>query len=111
MPASSNTDQPNQSPWLRKHLNVWKTRTSEAEAMRLKTYEKIVSKALSKAKYRHPSKCKNEVFNTVKIYRGLTPQFEKFVFDNGDVTQMLNLTGTIPVEYKGATYNIPVCIW
>ena len=111
MPASSNTDQPNHSPWLRKHLNVWKTRTSEAEAMRLKTYEKIVSKALGKAKYRHPSKCKNEVFNTVKIYRGLTPQFEKFVFDTGEVTQMLNLTGTIPVEYKGATYNIPVVFW
>jgi len=111
--ASSSSDpaQPNNNLWLKKHLNVWKARSSEAESMRLKAYEKVVAKAVGKAKYRHPSKCKNEVFNTVKIYRGLTPQFDKFVFDNGDVAQMLNLNGTIPVDYKGATYNIPVCIW
>lgn len=109
MPSSS-TDQ-NSSVWLKKHLNVWKARTSEADAMRLKAYEKIISKSLNKTKYRHPSKCKSEVLNTVKIYRGLSPQFEKFVFDNGDVAQLLNLNGTIPVDYKGNTYNIPVCIW
>ena len=51
------------------------------------------------------------MLNTVKIYRGLSPQFEKFVFDNGDVAQLLNLNGTIPVDYKGSSYNIPVCIW
>jgi len=106
-----------QGIWLRKHLNVWKAR-SQAEsgsgssgAMRLKTFEKIISKSINKAKYRHPSKCKAEVLSTVKIYRGLSPQFENFVFDNGDIAQLLNLNGTIPVEYKGATYNIPVCIW
>lgn len=109
--SSSNTDQ-NSSVWLKKHLNVWKARTtSEADAMRLKAYEKIISKSLNKTKYRHPSKCKSEVLNAVKIYRGLSPQFEKFVFDNGDVAQLLNLNGTIPVDYKGNTYNIPVCIW
>jgi len=97
--------------WLKKHLNVWKTKTSEADNMRMKAYEKIITKSLNKAKYRHPSKCKAEVLNVVKIYRGLSPQFEKFVFDNGDVAHLLNLNGTIPVEYKGATYNIPVCLW
>ncbi len=79
--------------------------------MRLKAYEKMVTKSMSKAKYRHSSKCKAEVLNTVKFYRGLSPQFEKFVFDNGEVADLLNLNGTIPVEYKGQTYNIPVCIW
>ena len=99
MPSSASSSappQPNNNLWLKKHLNVWKARSSEAESMRLKAYEKVVAKAVGKAKYRHPSKCKNEVFNTVKIYRGLTPQFDKFVFDNGDVAQMLNLNGTIP---------------
>lgn len=97
--------------WLKKHLNVWKTKSTEAEAMRMKAYEKVVSKALNKAKYRHITKCKTEVLNAVKIYRGLSPQFEAFIFDNGDEKQLLNLHGTIPVEYKGSTYNIPVCLW
>ena len=95
-------------------MNVWKARSqteSSSGAMRLKTFEKIITKSINKAKYRHPSKCKTEVLATLKIYRGLSPQFEKFVFDNGDVAQLLNLNGTIPVDYKGSTYNIPVCIW
>ena len=95
--------------WLRKHLNVWKAKTQgdsgsggSSGAMRLKAFEKIISKSINKAKYRHPSKCKAEVLSTLKIYRGLSPQFEKFVFDNGEVAQLLNLNGTIPVEYKVA---------
>lgn len=24
---------------------------------------------------------------------------------------LVNLSGTIPVRYKGAVYNIPICIW
>lgn len=105
-----------QGVWLRKHLNVWKARSQadssgNSGAMRLKGFEKIISKSINKAKYRHPSKCKAEILSTVKIYRGLSPQFERFVFDNGDIAQLLNLNGTIPVEYKGSTYNIPVCIW
>ena len=83
----------------------------ESEVIRMKAYEKIVSKALNKAKYRHVSKCKSEILNAVKIYRGLSPQFETFTFDNGDEKQLLNLHGTIPVDYKGSTYNIPVCLW
>ena len=90
---------------MRKHLNVWKARSQadssgKSGAMRLKGFEKIISKSINKAKYRHPSKCKAEILSTVKIYRGLSPQFESFVFDNGDIAQLLNLNGTIPVEYK-----------
>jgi len=121
-PGNSDENQQQQNTqqgvWLRKHLNVWKAKTQgdsgsggSSGAMRLKAFEKIISKSINKAKYRHPSKCKAEVLSTLKIYRGLSPQFEKFVFDNGEVAQLLNLNGTIPVEYKGATYNIPVCIW
>lgn len=33
------------------------------------------------------------------------------MFNDGTRLDLLNLGGTIPVSYKGATYNIPVCIW
>ena len=97
-----------------RNIQLNSTNTSfdlESEVIRMKAYEKIVSKALNKAKYRHVSKCKSEILNAVKIYRGLSPQFETFTFDNGDEKQLLNLHGTIPVDYKGSTYNIPVCLW
>lgn len=98
MPSSAD---PN-TVWLKKHLNLWKAKTCQEgnDEMRLKSYEKIINKAMTKARYRHPAKCKAEMLSVVKIYRGLSPQFEKFVFDNGDVSQLLNLNGTIPVCQK-----------
>lgn len=32
-------------------------------------------------------------------------------FNDGSSLQLVNLTGTIPVRYKGNTYNIPIKIW
>ena len=58
MPSSTD---PQNAVWLKKHLNVWKAKSSEADAMRLKAYEKIITKSMNKAKYRHPNKCKSEV--------------------------------------------------
>jgi len=127
MPSTPSSGRDHQI-WLKKHLNVWKTKstnksssnigsahssgkTEETHLMKMKAYEKIVSKALSKAKYRHVNKCKSEVLNVMKIYRGLSPKFEKFIFDNGEEKDLLNLVGTIPVDYKGHTYNIPIQLW
>lgn len=33
------------------------------------------------------------------------------VFNDGSNRNLLNLNGTIPVNYKGSVYNIPICIW
>ncbi|KAH9379780.1 hypothetical protein HPB48_022229 [Haemaphysalis longicornis] len=33
------------------------------------------------------------------------------VFNDGMKKELFCLDGTIPVNYKGSTYNIPVCIW
>jgi ESCRT-I complex subunit TSG101 len=35
----------------------------------------------------------------------------KTAHDNGQVQLLLCLYGTIPVSYRGATYNIPVAVW
>ncbi len=99
------------SVWLKKRLDKWKNRSSEHEAMRKKANEKLVSKGLAKGKYRFVEAAKQELLDAVRVYRGLSPQVEKFVFDNGDEKQLVNVNGTIPVEYKGSNYNIPVCFW
>lgn len=33
------------------------------------------------------------------------------VFNDGTPMELVQLNGTIPVRFKGAIYNIPVCIW
>ncbi|GCB76733.1 hypothetical protein scyTo_0017500, partial [Scyliorhinus torazame] len=32
-------------------------------------------------------------------------------FNNGSSQELMSLTGTIPVSYRGNMYNIPVCLW
>lgn len=32
-------------------------------------------------------------------------------FLDGSRMELVNLSGTIPVRYRGSVYNIPICIW
>ncbi|VVC92761.1 tumor susceptibility gene 101 protein [Leptidea sinapis] len=61
--------------------------------------------------YKHKDYTCKEVAGLIQVYRGLNYRLEGFVFNNGTRKELLNLEGTIPVNYKGTMYNIPVCIW
>ncbi|XP_032519939.1 tumor susceptibility gene 101 protein [Danaus plexippus] len=63
------------------------------------------------SKYKHRDLTSRDVTNVIQVYRGLNFRVEGFVFNNGVRKDLLNLEGTIPVNYKGAYYNIPICIW
>ncbi|KAH7940351.1 hypothetical protein HPB52_023538 [Rhipicephalus sanguineus] len=39
------------------------------------------------------------------------PDAKQALFNDGMKKELFCLDGTIPVNYKGTTYNIPVCIW
>ena len=41
----------------------------------------------------------------------LAPSAETYVFETGEVHQLLNLGGTIPIVYKQETYNIPIKVF
>ena len=86
------------------------TRDSSSSG-RSKTFDKYITKSLSKAKYRHSEPSRREMLDALKTYRGLAPSLEKFVFDDGEEKSLLNLNGTIPIKYRGCTYNIPVYFW
>jgi ESCRT-I complex subunit TSG101 len=79
--------------------------------MKNKAHEKLVSKGLAKAKYKYVEPAKRDLLEVLRGYRGLAPKVEVFVFDDGDERNMINLAGTIPVQYRGVSYNIPVCFW
>ncbi|CAG7825947.1 unnamed protein product [Allacma fusca] len=74
-------------------------------------HESFVRQSLSSAKYRDAEKTRRETMEVLQHYRGLKPASEYFVFNNGTQKMLLNLCGTIPVNYKGATYNIPIVLW
>ncbi|XP_013193527.1 tumor susceptibility gene 101 protein [Amyelois transitella] len=63
------------------------------------------------AKYKHRDYTIREVLNVIQLYKSLVYRLEAFVFNNGSRKDLLHLDGTIPVNYKGACYNIPICIW
>uniref|UniRef100_A0A182Q067 UEV domain-containing protein n=1 Tax=Anopheles farauti TaxID=69004 RepID=A0A182Q067_9DIPT len=71
--------------------------------------ENALSRMLSS--YRDPIATKKDVTNALRIYHGLQHRVEEYVFNDGSTKMLLNLHGTIPVKYKGNTYNIPICIW
>ena len=79
--------------------------------MKNKAFEKLIVKSLSKLKYRFSDTCKRDLVSVLASYRGLAPQHDTFVFDDGEEKPLLNVNGTIPIVYRGNTYNIPVCFW
>ncbi|XP_078405134.1 tumor susceptibility 101a isoform X1 [Cetorhinus maximus] len=71
--------------------------------------EGILKKMVSKYKYRDLTV--HEILNVSSTYKDLKPVIDAFVFNNGSSQELMSLTGTIPVSYRGNTYNIPVCLW
>ncbi|XP_012911339.1 tumor susceptibility gene 101 protein isoform X4 [Mustela nigripes] len=71
--------------------------------------ESQLKKMVSKYKYRDLTV--RETVNVITLYKDLKPVLDSYVFNDGSSRELMNLTGTIPVPYKGNTYNIPICLW
>ena len=52
--------------------------------MRSKATEKSVSKILGKTKAKYYDAARSDVINLLRTYRGLSPNLDTFVYDNGD---------------------------
>jgi len=63
------------------------------------------------SKYKNSVDTKRDVVQILDMYRGLTYASENYVFNDGSSDNLFNVNGTIPINYKNNTYNIPVCIW
>ncbi|XP_068929157.1 tumor susceptibility gene 101 protein isoform X2 [Petaurus breviceps papuanus] len=71
--------------------------------------ESQLKKMLSKYKYRDLTV--RETVNVITLYKDLKPVLDSYVFNDGNSRELMNLTGTIPVPYRGNIYNIPICLW
>uniref|UniRef100_V5E4L8 Uncharacterized protein n=1 Tax=Kalmanozyma brasiliensis (strain GHG001) TaxID=1365824 RepID=V5E4L8_KALBG len=52
-----------------------------------------------------------DIDRTLIAVSSLSPKTEVFTFNDGRTQLLLNLDGTIPVNFRGNTYNIPVAYW
>lgn len=73
--------------------------------------ESYIRQALQSNQYKDANKTKKDILEAIRMYKGLKPVSDRFVFNNGTQKTLLSLTGTIPIRYKGNSYNIPVVIW
>ncbi|BEI83554.1 hypothetical protein CcaverHIS002_0401580 [Cutaneotrichosporon cavernicola] len=53
----------------------------------------------------------SEVLGLLGSYRTLQVKTDAFTFDSGQTALLLLLHGTLPINYRGATYQIPVHVW
>lgn len=67
-------------------------------------------KLLSKL-YKYRDLTVRDVTNVTSQYKDLKPVMDNYVFNDGSYKELLSLTGTVPVNYRGNVYNIPVCLW
>ncbi|XP_070620581.1 tumor susceptibility gene 101 protein isoform X1 [Erythrolamprus reginae] len=68
-----------------------------------------LKKMLTKYKYRDLAV--QETVNVTGQYKDLKPVMDNYVFNDGSSRELMSLTGTIPVNYRGNIYNIPICLW
>ncbi|XP_077568230.1 tumor susceptibility gene 101 protein-like [Stigmatopora nigra] len=71
--------------------------------------EGALKKMLKQYKYRDLTV--HEITNVISQYKDLKPVMDGYVFNDGSVRDLMSLTGTVPVSYRGNVYNIPVCLW
>ena len=60
--------------------------------------------------YSNKDAVKTDIVATLHNFTDLRPSRDVFQ-SNGQSRDMVNLKGTIPVLYKGTTYNIPICLY
>ncbi|KAF7702249.1 tumor susceptibility 101a [Silurus meridionalis] len=71
--------------------------------------EGALKKMLKQYKYRDLTV--REITNVMLQYKDLKPLMDAYVFNDGSTRDLMSLTGTVPVSYRGNVYNIPVCLW
>ncbi|XP_034626119.1 ubiquitin-conjugating enzyme E2 variant 3 isoform X2 [Trachemys scripta elegans] len=62
-------------------------------------------------KYKFRDLTIEELKNVVKIYPNFRFSMDTYTFKDGSLKDLLNFSGTIPVKYRGNSYNIPICLW
>ncbi|KAL5333508.1 UEV domain-containing protein [Aspergillus crustosus] len=61
--------------------------------------------------YQDPNRTYYDVANVLAKYPALSPQTEVYTHENGLSALLLQLSGTLPVTYRGTIYKFPISLW
>ncbi|KAF2759065.1 UEV-domain-containing protein [Pseudovirgaria hyperparasitica] len=53
----------------------------------------------------------SDIVESLSNYRSLRPRTEVYTYENGQSALFINISGTIPVQFRGVVYRFPVTIW
>nr|XP_032837245.1 tumor susceptibility gene 101 protein-like [Petromyzon marinus] len=73
--------------------------------------KKSVENLLTTCGYRYKDVTAKDAANLLGAYRDLRAGVDTCVFGDGSSKELVNISGTIPLHYKGNIYNIPVQLW
>ncbi|XP_006789728.1 ubiquitin-conjugating enzyme E2 variant 3 [Neolamprologus brichardi] len=68
-----------------------------------------IQRILSKYKFRDVAV--EELEKIYRIYPGMKPSTGTYTFSDSTQKDLLKLTGTLPVQYEGRSYNFPIQLW
>lgn len=73
--------------------------------------ERIITDLLNKCNYRYKDMTKRDVTGALSYFKDLALKTDKHVYPTGVFKELVCLSGTIPVNFRGNVYNIPVQIF
>ncbi|KAJ4331267.1 Suppressor protein stp22 of temperature-sensitive alpha-factor receptor and arginine permease [Didymella glomerata] len=53
----------------------------------------------------------HDATEALSYYSSLSVRTDVYTYENGSSNLLLNLSGTLPVTFRGATYGFPVAVW
>ncbi|KAI1973084.1 suppressor protein stp22 of temperature-sensitive alpha-factor receptor and arginine permease [Ophidiomyces ophidiicola] len=61
--------------------------------------------------YQDPTRTYHDVVQLLTQYPNFAPKTDVYTYENGASALLLNLSGTVPVTFRGAVYQFPITIW
>ncbi|GMS95988.1 hypothetical protein PENTCL1PPCAC_18163, partial [Pristionchus entomophagus] len=73
--------------------------------------EHKIVRDLRAANSKYVDSAKGDVMAVMRVYKDLKSDTELYMFPDGKKRHAFKIFGTIPVQYKGSVYNIPISIY
>ncbi|KAL4928221.1 putative endosomal sorting complex protein TSG101 [Aspergillus undulatus] len=61
--------------------------------------------------YQDPKRTYYDVANALAKFPALAPETAVYTYENGFSALLLQLSGTLPVNYRGTVYRFPIALW
>ncbi|KAF2424247.1 UEV-domain-containing protein [Tothia fuscella] len=63
------------------------------------------------SEYHDVNRTYSDVAESLSHFPSLSPRTEVYTYENGASALLLLVSGTIPVQFRGATYRFPIALW